>query len=45
MALGLMGVNLIFRLNMPVHLTAFVKVLGRLVYRFQCVGLNQSLKS
>jgi len=25
---------------MPVHLTAFVKVLGRLVYRFQCVFQN-----
>lgn len=30
---------------MPVQLTTFVKVLGRLVYRFQCVGLNQSMKS
>jgi hypothetical protein len=29
---------------MPVHLTACVKVLGRLVCRFKCVGLNQSVK-
>jgi hypothetical protein len=30
---------------MPVHLTALVKVLGELVYRFQCFGLNESVKS